>query len=196
MVPIRYICTAARRDNAAAEFNVTPRLTSIDPEEGQVGSTITIEGDGFVATAPSIYVYWDEARVTPVTGSTVSTTGELSNFKITVPPSTRGEHTIRLEDRKNDNFSTDDAIFQRRIQIHPDSNHGQRRRHLDPHRHGLCRRRSERSFRRAGHKVNYSSHHRRLAPAASAPPSLSPRQQRARTRSRYRIPKTLKPLSP
>jgi hypothetical protein len=98
-------------DNAAAEFNITPRLTAIDPEEGQVGSTITIEGDGFVATAPSIYAYWDDVRITPVSGSTVSSSGELSNFKVAVPPTTRGEHTLRLEDRKNDNFATDDAIF-------------------------------------------------------------------------------------
>jgi hypothetical protein len=81
--------------DSAGVFTVTPRFTEIDPLDGKVGGTITLEGDGFVSTSPSIYVYWDESRVNPLSGSTVSTTGatkgQLSNFRSAVPASTRGE---------------------------------------------------------------------------------------------------------
>jgi hypothetical protein len=101
--------------DSAGVFTVTPRFTEIDPLDGKVGGTITLEGDGFVSTSPSIYVYWDESRVNPLSGSTVSTTGatkgQLSNFRIAVPASTRGEHTIRVEDRKNSNLSAGSLTF-------------------------------------------------------------------------------------
>ena len=101
--------------DSAGVFTVTPRFTDIDPLDGKVGDTITLQGDGFVSTSPSLYVYWDETRITPLSGSTVSTSGttkgELSNYRITVPESTRGEHTIRIEDRKNSNISAGSLTF-------------------------------------------------------------------------------------
>ncbi len=81
-----------------ATFTVTPQLLSIEPEEGFVGDTITLEGNGFSSSSPSVYVYWDDVKITPQTGSTVNSSGELSNFKITIPAPTRGEHIIRRAD--------------------------------------------------------------------------------------------------
>ncbi|MCL2149642.1 MAG: IPT/TIG domain-containing protein [Dehalococcoidia bacterium] len=88
-------------------FYITPRITSIDPEEGPIGTVITIAGDGFSTSnsAPSLYVYIDGNSVTPISNGAISTSnGKLSNLRIEIPSGlTRGKHYITIEDRRNSN---------------------------------------------------------------------------------------------
>ena len=104
-------------------FTITPQITSISPDSGSAGTSVTIQGNGFVYPSPSYYVYFDGTRVTPTSGS-VNSSGELTNFRITVPSGfTRGDHTISMEDRNNSLEPTNDAFFviESSLTVTPDS---------------------------------------------------------------------------
>ena len=106
--------SGASADRASESFWVLPRLSSINPDNGKVGDTINVEGDGFVSEAPSVYFYWDEVRITSGIQSSspiVNADGELNNVRIAAPPSLRGEHELVAEDRKNENSRTDPMTF-------------------------------------------------------------------------------------
>jgi len=84
-----------------AQIYILPKITSISPESAAVGSTITIEGNGFIQST-SFYVYFgsNRIRVTPASGSSANANGTLANFRVTVPSGlTSGNHDVIIENR-------------------------------------------------------------------------------------------------
>ena len=86
-----------------ATFTVSAKIT-VTPTSGAVGDTITINGSGFAASSNTT-IYFDTASVGT---ATTNTTGGFTNNTFTIPPTSRGSHTIKAQDASL-NYAT--AIF-------------------------------------------------------------------------------------
>ena len=97
-------------------FTVSPKIT-VTPASGAVGDILTISGSGFAASS-TITFYWDSN----VEGSTVpaNAKGSFTNSSFTVPPSSRGSHTIKALDYSG-NYATAPFTVAHRITISPAS---------------------------------------------------------------------------
>ena len=97
-------------------FTVSLKIT-VTPASGAVGDTLTISGSGFAASS-TITFYWDSN----VEGSTVpaNAKGSFTNSSFTVPPSSRGSHTIKALDYSG-NYATAAFTVAHRITISPAS---------------------------------------------------------------------------
>lgn len=72
-------------------FTVTPGITTITPTSGTVGTTVTVNGNGFQASS-SVEIFFDDiSRGT----TTASATGVIPSFTFTVPAGTKGAHTVK-----------------------------------------------------------------------------------------------------
>ena len=77
---------------AYADFTVEPGLI-VDPEEGSVGTTVTVEGQGFAANE-DVNIMYDESQV-----ATAETNNKGSfNVSFSVPLSQYGAHLVTAED--------------------------------------------------------------------------------------------------
>lgn len=80
-------------------IEILPQITGLSSSTTTVGSTLTIQGNGF-ATNSSFDVYFGSTLAT-YTGS-VNSSGELTNFKVTVPNLTRGSRYLYIQDNSSD----------------------------------------------------------------------------------------------
>jgi len=99
-------------DYSQTSFTITPRITSISPDKGPAGSTITIQGDGFVYSGASYYIYFNNERITPLSGGSINSSGKFNNVRITIPDNLlRGSYEIYAVDRQNGNATTEEWIL-------------------------------------------------------------------------------------
>jgi hypothetical protein len=95
-----YTITAldASSNSATATVTIDPLLT-VSPTSGNVGSAVTVTGEGYAASS-SITMLWDASTtLTCSSGSiTTSTVGSFSCTSITVPTSVAGAHTVSAHD--------------------------------------------------------------------------------------------------
>jgi len=85
-------------------FTVTQVQLTISPLSGYVGDHITISGTGFAANSP-ITFFWDNVIVSGTT-TTTTTAGSFTTTTFTIPPTSRGSHTIKAQDASGNNATT------------------------------------------------------------------------------------------
>jgi hypothetical protein len=105
-----YICvTYDGRDNieAVAEFTVLAAEITINPDNGVVGTEVTITGVDFDGSK-DITIEYDGAAIDIESGDTdTDSDGDFSS-SILIPESTAGEHTIKVTD---ESFNEYEAVF-------------------------------------------------------------------------------------
>lgn len=88
---------ASGTDAPTLSYAVLPEVT-ITPISGTVGDQVVVSGHGFGASQ-IINVFFDGTGVA-ASGRT-SPLGSFSNINFTIPPSTRGEHVVEVQDASN-----------------------------------------------------------------------------------------------
>ena len=83
-------------------FQMAPNI-SVNPTIGFVGSSVTVTGSGF-ASDSALSFYYDGTLINNVQAET-NDSGNVS-ISITIPVSKAGNHTIKVSDANNNNFST------------------------------------------------------------------------------------------
>ncbi len=99
-------------DTADAYFTVKPGLT-VSPEKGPVGTTVTVEGQGFAKNEGGIELryYLNGSYETVESNITADAKGSWeTSFQI--PPSTRGEHKLDAEGAVSHLYEVEDATFE------------------------------------------------------------------------------------
>ncbi|MCX6005700.1 MAG: hypothetical protein NTZ34_00340 [Chloroflexi bacterium] len=91
-------------------FKLLPSISLGDTVAGYVGDVITVDGNGFAAKK-LIYLGVDDDKL--VTGET-DEKGQCSNMRLVIPPCSRGNHNIKLQDSDN-NVAT--AVYNVRQQV-------------------------------------------------------------------------------
>jgi hypothetical protein len=87
---------------SALSFNITPGLV-LSPNEGHVGTNLTVTGRGFAANKDVVIKYSDSQKAT----ATTNNTGGFEAI-FPVPESQHGEHNVTAEDAAGNNAT---AIF-------------------------------------------------------------------------------------
>ena len=102
-------------DSSGITFTVSPKVTA-SLTSGAVGDTITISGSGFAANS-TVTFYFDS---TSANTTSTNTYGTFSNTTFTIPPSSRGSHTIKAQDASS-NYATATFTVAHKITITPTS---------------------------------------------------------------------------
>lgn len=79
-------------------FTVTPKVT-LDQSSGCVGDNVNVSGNGF-ATKKPISVFLDDVKVA---SGDVDELGKFSDIMFIIPPSARGDHTVKVQDSEGNN---------------------------------------------------------------------------------------------
>jgi len=99
--------------DAYYNFTVKPGLT-IDPEEGPVGTTVTVEGHGFAEDEEDIelryYLIGDDYET--VAGNVEANEDGWWDTSFDIPPSTKGRHQIDAQGDENELRDVQDVIFE------------------------------------------------------------------------------------
>jgi hypothetical protein len=90
--------------SATATFTVTSSIT-LSPTSGPVGTSVTVTGSGFAASATMTINYDGVAQGTTPTMVTTSATGAFS-ATFSVPASAKGSHTVQATDGTNSGSAT------------------------------------------------------------------------------------------
>jgi hypothetical protein len=98
-----------------ASFRVIPKIT-LSADNGFVNDIVTVSGTGFAAKK-SINITVDDVKVTSVD---TDSNGKISEVPFVVPPATKGDHTIKLQDSDGNLVSTVFNIKQKLV-ISPSS---------------------------------------------------------------------------
>jgi len=93
----------ASGDSPAVNFT-TLQTTTVTPTSGTTGDTISISGNGFAANS-SINVYFDTSLVSAGV-TTTNASGSFTNTPSIIPSSSRGSHTIRVQDASSNLTTT------------------------------------------------------------------------------------------
>jgi hypothetical protein len=91
-------------------FKLIPSISLGDTVAGYVGDVVSVNGNGFAAKK-LIYLGVDDLKL--VTGET-DEKGQCSNMRMVIPPCSRGNHNIKLQDSEN-NVAT--AVYNVRQQV-------------------------------------------------------------------------------
>ncbi len=97
-------------------FTVIPSITTGEQVSGIVGDTVVVSGNGFAAKK-LMSLYFEETKYE--SGET-DEKGQFYDLKLTIPPATRGNHTIKVQDSEN-NFATASYNVRQQINIMPTS---------------------------------------------------------------------------
>jgi hypothetical protein len=111
-------------DIVDAYFTVKPGLT-VSPEIGPVGTTVTVQGQGFANNEGGIELryYLDDSYETVESNIIADARGSWeTSFQI--PPSTRGEHKLDAEGDDSRPYEVIDAIFRVTSEISIDKSSG------------------------------------------------------------------------
>jgi hypothetical protein len=107
----RYIIMADDGVNTLTTgFKLIPSISLGDTVAGYVGDVVSVNGNGFAAKK-LIYLGVDDLKL--VTGET-DEKGQCSNMRMVIPPCSRGNHNIKLQDSEN-NVAT--AVYNVRQQV-------------------------------------------------------------------------------
>ncbi len=79
---------------------------SLSPTSGTVGTDVTITGNGF--TSRFVAIYWDDQVLAPKIK--LSEDGKI-NYRFKVPPSPRGEHSVKIKGNDTLDIGATTAIF-------------------------------------------------------------------------------------
>jgi hypothetical protein len=94
-----------------AYFTVEPGLT-VNPEKGPVGTTVTVEGQGFAKNEEGIeLMYYLNGSYETIERNIVANAQGSWQTSFPIPPSTRGEHNIDAEGAESKFYEVKDAIF-------------------------------------------------------------------------------------
>ena len=111
--------------DAYYNFTVKPGLT-IDPEEGPVGTTVTVEGHGFAEDEEDIelryYLIGDDYET--VAGNVEANEDGWWDTSFDIPPSTKGRHQIDAQGDENELRDVQDVIFEVTPEISIDKSSG------------------------------------------------------------------------
>ena len=81
--------------SSSVTFTTLSKIT-VTPASGAIGDIVTISGTGFAASS-TITFYLDDVTASAVT-TTTNTTGSFTNNTFTIPPTSRGSHTVKAQD--------------------------------------------------------------------------------------------------
>ena len=101
--------------SSSVTFTTLSKITVI-PASGAIGDIVTISGTGFAASS-TITFYLDTVTASAVT-TTTNTTGSFTNNTFTIPPTSRGSHTIKAQDASA-NSATASFTVEQKITISP-----------------------------------------------------------------------------
>jgi hypothetical protein len=92
-------------------FIVEPGLT-VSPEKGPVGTTVTVEGQGFAQTEEGIeLMYYLNGSYETIEGNIVANAQGSWETSFPIPTSTRGEHKLDAQGAVSKFYDVKDAIF-------------------------------------------------------------------------------------
>ncbi len=94
-------------------FDVSPKIT-VSPISGAVGDTVTVSGTGFDATS-TVTITFD---TTTVTTAATNSSGTLAAAAFTVPSTSRGTHTVKVQD-SGANYATATFSVAQNITLNP-----------------------------------------------------------------------------
>jgi len=98
--------------DAYADFTVEPGLT-IDPEEGPVGTNVTVEGWGFAEDEEEIELrYYTDGDYVVVEDDITADEDGSWEVSFQIPPSAQGSHEIDAEGDESNDYEVEDAIFE------------------------------------------------------------------------------------
>ena len=105
-------------------FTVKPRLM-VSPEEGPVGTNVTVKGQGFAQNETGIELryYLDGNYETVERNITANDKGSWKT-SFPIPPSTRGEHKIDAQGAESKLYDVEDATFKVTAEISIDKSSG------------------------------------------------------------------------
>jgi hypothetical protein len=111
-------------DTADTMFTVKPGLTVI-PDQGPMGTNITVAGRGFAENEDSIELYYYPNGIYETVGSNILANA-MGSWETTfqIPPSTSGEHKLDAEGSVSRLYDVEDAIFQVMSEIRIDKSSG------------------------------------------------------------------------
>ena len=99
-------------DTADAMFTVKPGLT-VSPEKGPVGTTVTVEGQGFAENEDGIELrYYLNGSYETVESNIIADAKGSWETSFQIPPSTSGEHKLDAEGTVSRLYDVEDATFE------------------------------------------------------------------------------------
>jgi hypothetical protein len=98
--------------DAYRSFTVEPGLT-INPDEGPVGTTVTVEGHGFADEEENIELrYYPNGSLEVVEEDIEADEDGWWQWSFEIPPSAQGRHEIDAEGDDSQDYDVEDAIFE------------------------------------------------------------------------------------
>jgi len=99
--------------DAYADFTVKPGLT-VDPEEGPVGTTVTVEGHGFAEDEEDIELryYLDDDDYETVAENIEADEDGSWDTSFQIPPSAKGNHNLDASGDESRLYEVEDATFE------------------------------------------------------------------------------------
>jgi hypothetical protein len=96
----------------SADFTVEPGLT-VDPEDGPVGTNVTVQGHGFAEDEEEIELryYTDSDHIVVEDDITADEDGSWE-WSFQIPPSAQGDHDIDAEGDESQDYEVEDATFE------------------------------------------------------------------------------------
>ncbi|MFH1639848.1 MAG: hypothetical protein ABIB93_06025 [Chloroflexota bacterium] len=91
-------------------FNVLSKI-AVSPLSGGVSDQVSVTGTGFAASRNVVF-YWDNTIVT-TESITTDTSGGFTISTFTIPPTSRGNHTIKAQDASGNNSTVLFAVAQK-----------------------------------------------------------------------------------
>ena len=111
-------------DTADSYFTVKPGLT-VSPEQGPVGTTVTVEGQGFAENEDGIELYYYLNGTYETVESNIIANAKGSwETSFQIPPSTSGEHKLDAEGAVSRLYDVEDATFKVMAEISIDKPSG------------------------------------------------------------------------
>jgi len=110
----RYVVMADDGVNTkTAYFKITPKI-KLEVNTGFVGDDVVISGNGFAAEKP-VSAYLDGTRM--ATGDS-DTSGQIANFKFTLPSCSQGNHDLKVQD-SDGNSTTVTYVVRQKMTVTP-----------------------------------------------------------------------------
>jgi len=112
----RYRVWATDGTNELCDFFTLEPEIELDMTSGWVGDSVVVKGNGFAAEKP-VTVYFDDAKI--ATGET-DEDGTFVNIIFTIPESSKGIHTVKVEDSEA-NYEASSVITKQKVITAPTS---------------------------------------------------------------------------
>jgi len=109
---------------ASADFTVEPGLI-VDPEEGPVGTTVTVEGHGFAGNEEDIELrYYLDGDYEVIDDDITADEDGWWQISFQIPPSAKGSHKLDAEGSVSQLYEVEDATFEVTPEISIDKSSG------------------------------------------------------------------------